>query len=105
MLNLQNDFHTYYIYILTNKHRSTFYIGITNNLRIRLAQHRENIKIGAKTFAAKYNIEFLVHYEKFNWVHDAIAREKELKGWKRDKKLDLIRSCNPKFEFLNPFFE
>jgi len=46
-----------------------------------------------------------VHYEKFNWVHSAIAREKELKGWKRDKKLDLIRSSNPKFEFLNPFFE
>jgi putative endonuclease len=105
MLDQQNGFHTYYIYILTNKHRSTFYIGVTNNLKIRLSQHKENIKIGAKTFVARYNIEFLVHYEKFNWIYEAIAREKELKGWIRDKKLELIKESNPNFEFLNHLFD
>ena len=105
MLNQPNGFHTYYIYILTNKHRSTFYIGVTNNLKIRLSQHKENIQIGAKTFVARYNIEFLVYYEKFNWIQEAIAREKELKGWIRDKKLELIKESNPNFEFLNHFFD
>ncbi|WP_369819524.1 GIY-YIG nuclease family protein [[Flexibacter] sp. ATCC 35103] len=70
-------FHSYYIYILTNKYRLTFYIGKTNNLKLRLQKHKENIETKANTFAAKYNIEFLVYYEKFIWIHDAIAREKE----------------------------
>ena len=105
MLNQPNGFHTYYIYILTNKHRSTFYIGVTNNLKIRLSQHKESIQIGAKTFVARYNIEFLVYYEKFNWIQEAIAREKELKGWIRDKKLELIKESNPNFEFLNHLFD
>jgi len=95
---------TFYVYIITNKHRSTFYIGMTNNLVRRLTEHKENIEKGIKTFAAKYNIEFLVYYEKFTWAQEAIAREKELKGWKRDKKLELIRSFNENFEFLNHRF-
>jgi putative endonuclease len=105
MLNPQLGFHTYYVYIITNKYRSTFYIGMTNNLKIRLQQHKNNIETNNKTFASKYNIEFLVFYEKFTWVQEAIAREKELKKWRRDKKLALIRDFNPKFEFLNYHFE
>lgn len=104
MLNPQLGFHTYYVYIITNKFRSTFYIGMTNNLKIRLSQHKENIEIGNKTFASKYNIEFLVYYEKFTWVEDAILREKEIKKWRREKKLDLIKNFNPEFEFLNEQF-
>ena len=104
MLNPQLGFHTYYVYIITNKFRSTFYIGMTNNLKIRLSQHKENIEISNKTFASKYNIEFLVYYEKFTWVEDAILREKEIKKWRREKKLDLIKKCNPEFEFLNKRF-
>ena len=77
---------------------------MTNNLRQRLEQHKENIEKGIKTFASKYNIEFLVYYEKFAWVQEAILREKELKGWRREKKLDLIRSFNEDFEFLNHRF-
>lgn len=77
---------------------------MTNNLGERLKQHKKNIEEGIKTFASKYNIEFLVYYEKFTWVQDAIAREKELKTWRREKKLDLIRSFNPEFEFLNDRF-
>ncbi len=105
MLNPQLGFHTYYVYIITNKFRSTYYIGMTNNLKLRLHQHESNIVANTKTFASKYNIEFLVFYEKFTWVQEAILREKELKKWRRDKKTALIRGFNPKFEFLNHHFE
>ncbi len=77
---------------------------MTNNLKTRLSQHKENIEVSNKTFASKYNIEFLVYYEKFTWVEDAILREKEIKKWRREKKLDLIKSFNPEFEFLNKKF-
>ncbi len=97
-------YHSYYVYILTNKHRSTLYIGVTNNLKERLAQHKDAIKLKSNTFVAKYNIEYLVYYEKFTWIQIAIAREKELKGWRRQKKIDLIYSFNPQFEFLNHYF-
>ena len=58
-----------------------------------------------KTFASQYNLEFLVYYEKFVWVEEAIAKEKEIKKWRREKKMDLIRSMNPDFEFLNHHFQ
>jgi putative endonuclease len=77
---------------------------MTNNLGRRLKEHKENIEKGIKTFSSRYNIEFLVYYEKFTWVQQAIAREKELKGWRRDKKLELIRSFNENFKFLNHRF-
>jgi putative endonuclease len=77
---------------------------MTNDLSVRLQQHKENIVKGIKTFASKYGLEYLVYYEKFSWVQEAIAREKELKGWKRDRKLALIRSFNENFEFLNDRF-
>ena len=105
MFNPQLGFHSYYVYIITNKYRSTFYIGITNNLQSRLHQHKENIESNIKTFASKYELQFLVYYEKFVWVNEAIAREKELKKWNRDKKLKLIKDQNPTFEFLNGNFE
>ena len=95
---------SFYVYIITNKHRSTYYIGMTNDLGRRLTEHKENIEKGIKTFASKYNLQFLVYYEKFTWVQLAIEREKELKGWKRNKKLELIRSFNENFEFLNHRF-
>jgi len=79
MLNPQTGYHTYYVYILTNSYRSTYYIGMTNNLKERLQQHKDNILNKNITFASKYGIEFLVYYEKFTWVQEAIAREKELK--------------------------
>ena len=104
MIEFTEGYHTYYVYIITNRHRTAFYTGMTNNLKVRLQQHKENILNGNKTFASKYNIEFLVYYEKFSWVQLAIAREKEIKNWRRDKKLDLIRSFNNDFEFLNHHF-
>ena len=105
MLNPQIGFHSYYVYIITNKHRTSFYIGVTNNLKQRLAKHKENIDLNINTFAAKYNIQFLVYYERFTWIQEAIAREKELKKWRRDKKIELIRGFNESFEFLNFHFE
>ena len=104
MIEYNEGYYTYYVYIITNKYRSTYYIGMTNNLGERLMQHKENIEKGIKTFASRYNIEFLVYYEKFTWVQQAIAREKELKAWRREKKLELIRGFNPEFEFLNDRF-
>jgi putative endonuclease len=78
-----------YVYIATNKSR-TLYIGVTNNLERRLWEHKQ--KTGSK-FAARYNITRLVYYEEFADIRDAIAREKQLKGWRRDKKIDLIEDA------------
>ena len=105
MFNPQIGFHTYYVYILTNKSRSVLYIGVTNNLKLRLQQHNQNIETTVKTFASQYKVEFLVYYEKFTWIQEAISREKELKKWRRSKKEDLIKVLNPTFEFLNNHFE
>ncbi|WP_417943136.1 GIY-YIG nuclease family protein [Flavobacterium sp. RS13.1] len=91
--------------MLTNKNRSTFHIRVTNSLKLRLQQHKYNIETGNKTFASKYGIEFLIYYEKFVWIEEAIAREKEIKKWRRDKKLSLIKEFNSEFEFLNHRFE
>ncbi len=104
MIEFNEGSHTYCVYIITNKYRSTYYIGVTNNLGRRLREHRENIKNGIKTFASNYQIQHLVYYERFSWIQLAIAREKELKGWRRDKKLALIRSFNASFEFLEDRF-
>lgn len=99
-MHLQEGFHTYFIYILTNKAKSVFYVGVTNNLKKRIMKHRDNILLESKTFASKYNVEFLLYYEKFTWIQEAIAREKEIKGWRREKKIALIKTMNPELEFL-----
>ena len=98
-------YHTYYIYIITNKAKTVLYTGVTNHLKIRLSQHVENVDSGNITFASKYNVQYLLYYEKFTWIQQAIAREKEIKGWRREKKLDLIKTLNPNLEFLNYLFE
>jgi putative endonuclease len=98
-------YHVYYIYILTNKYRTTLYIGVTNNLKRRLQEHIESTNEQSASFVGRYKLSNLVYYEKFTWIQEAIAREKELKRWRRDKKNDLIRSFNPAFENLNHHFE
>ncbi|WJS94775.1 GIY-YIG nuclease family protein [Flavobacterium johnsoniae] len=100
-MRLQEGFHTYFIYILTNKAKSVFYVGVTNNLKKRLIKHKENILDENKTFASKYKVEFLLYYEKFAWIQEAITREKEIKGWRREKKIELIKTMNPDLEFLD----
>ena len=98
-------YHTYYIYIITNKAKTVLYTGVTNHLKIRLAQHSENITSGNPTFASRYHVHYLLYYEKFTWIQEAIAREKEIKGWRRERKLDLIKTLNPSLDFLNYLFE
>lgn len=103
MIEFQEGYHTYYTYIITNKTKTVLYIGVANNLKLRLQQHSE--KLNVNSFTAKYNVQFLLYYEKFTWIQLAIDREKELKGWKRERKMELIKSLNPEFKFLNYLFE
>jgi putative endonuclease len=77
---------------MTNKIRSVFYIGVTNNLETRVWAHKSN---KGSTFTAKYNCHYLVYYEDYADIRNAIAREKQLKNWKRDWKIELIKKENP----------
>lgn len=97
-----DGYHTYYVYILTNKNRTVLYTGVTNNLNVRLHQHAA--KANPESFTAKYNCRYLIHYEKFTWIQEAIPREKEIKNLNRIKKLQLIRQSNPNLKFLNDDF-
>ena len=103
MIEFQEGYHTYYVYILTNKAKSVLYTGVTNNLKIRLQQHKESLN--PESFTTKYNVHYLLYYEKFTWIQLAIAREKEIKGWKRDKKITLIKTINKDLNFLDYLFE
>lgn len=85
-------YNSYYIYILSNKSNSTLYIGVTNNLERRIAEHRAGIVPG---FTQKYNCTKLVYYEQYSDVNQAIEREKQLKKWSRAKKDSLIDMMNP----------
>lgn len=83
-----------YVYILTNKNNTTLYIGVTNNIERRLYEHRNKLVEG---FSSKYNLNKLIYLEETNNIKDAIQREKQLKGWRRDKKINLIKQQNPDF--------
>ncbi|MBR6091303.1 MAG: GIY-YIG nuclease family protein [Bacteroidales bacterium] len=88
----------YYIYIMTNKYRKVLYIGVTGDLEQRVWQHKTHqIR---KSFTDKYNCEYCVYYEEFDYINDAIDREKELKKWSRKKKEDLINTVNPEWREL-----
>ncbi len=93
--------HNYFLYIVTNKNKTTLYTGITNNLAYRLIQHEEDAKSIKKSFAGKYNCYHLVYYEHFIFINDAIDQEKEIKGWVRRRKDKLITDFNPEWRFLN----
>ena len=88
----------YYVYILSNWDDSVIYIGVTSNLRKRLYEHRSLLADG---FTKKYNIHKLVYFEETSDVNSAIAREKQLKGWTRKKKNDLIARMNPEWQDLS----
>ena len=103
MIEYQEGHHTYYVYILTNKAKTVLYTGVTNNLKIRLQQHIGSLN--PNSFTAKYNVHYLLYFEKFTQIQIAIAKEKEIKGWKKDKKITLIKTINPTLNFLKPLFE
>jgi putative endonuclease len=87
----------YYVYIMTNR-SGTLYIGVTNDLVRRVHEHKSK---NVEGFTKKYNLTLLVYYEAGADVRDAIAREKQLKGWRRSKKLALINSSNPTWNDLS----
>ena len=92
----------YSVYILTNFTKTVLYIGVTNNLPQRLIEHYlEKDNPLSNAFTSSYNVIYLVYYEDYNYVNDAIAREKEIKKWRRQKKDMLIDKTNPEREFLN----
>ncbi|MCD6427406.1 MAG: GIY-YIG nuclease family protein [Caldisericaceae bacterium] len=96
--NKRNDKKQYYVYILTNRHNSVLYIGITNNLTRRLWEHKNKF---VESFANKYNVNKLVCYEVFSDFYNAISREKQLKNWHRDWKVSLINQFNPDWKDLS----
>ncbi len=81
-----------YVYILTNKYRTTFYVGVTNDLTRRMFEHKNGT---ASKFTKKYNIKDLVYFEQYTNIKDAIAREKQLKNWHKAWKINLIKEENP----------
>ena len=87
----------YWVYILTNPTR-TLYIGVTSNLQRRIHEHQHKVRGG---FTSRYHITQLVYFEETNDVHAALTREKQLKGWKRARKIALIEAFNPEWKDLS----
>jgi putative endonuclease len=85
------------VYIMSNQYRTTFYIGVTSDLRTRVWQHLNN---EGSAFVKKYKLFDLVYYEGFERITDAINREKQLKNWHHDWKVNLIKSLNPTMKDL-----
>ena len=90
----------YHIYILANP-SGVLYTGVTNHLECRVAQHKQKLQSG---FTKKYEVVRLVYFEAYGDIRNAISREKQIKRWRREKKLALIRTVNPKFLDLSADF-
>lgn len=88
----------YYVYILASERNGTLYIGVTNNLARRLYEHKEHL---IKGYTEKYNVNTLVYFEQTNDIESALYREKQLKKWNRNWKLDLIEKVNPEWNDLS----
>ena len=87
-----------YIYFLSNHYNNVLYIGVTNNIRRRVAEHKAKVNKG---FTYKYNCDKLVYYEVFDSITNAISREKQLKNWKREWKNKLVNEMNPEWKDLS----
>jgi putative endonuclease len=86
------------VYIMTNKLKTTLYIGVTSDLYNRILQHKEHTFPGS--FSDTYNLEYCIYYENFSSIEEAILREKQIKKWRREKKELLINSINPHWSDL-----
>ena len=93
---------TYAVYIMTNYSQTSFYIGVTGNLQKRVWEHKNKFVEG---FTKRYNIDRLVYYELTDSVETALNREKQLKRWHRDWKINLIKEMNPQFKDLSMDWE
>ena len=91
----------YYVYILSNYTNSTLYIGVTNDLKRRIYEHKNKL---ISEFSSKYNVNKLVYFEETTDIKSAIQREKNLKKWKREWKDELIKKNNPSFYDLSKEF-
>ena len=91
----------FYVYILANASRNVLYLGVTNNLKRRLHEHRNGVNKG---FTKRYNVYYLMYYETYSRVIPAIKREKQIKKWYRKQKNDLISSFNPEWKDLSEDF-
>jgi putative endonuclease len=89
---------TYYVYLLTNWNDKVMYVGMTNDLKRRMYEHKTK---AVKGFTEKYNLDKLVYFEATSDVHSAIAREKEIKKWRREKKNALVAGTNPEWKDLS----
>ena len=87
----------YYVYIMTNWSNGVMYVGVTNDLKRRVYEHKNKL---SESFTSKYNIDKLVYFGHTGDVRSAIAREKQIKGWNRQKKRELVESENPRWEDL-----
>lgn len=87
-----------FVYIMTNKNKTTLYIGVTNDLCRRIHEHKNHLL--KNSFTDKYNLEYCIYYEEFEYFDLAIQREKVLKKWNRKKKEDLINRINPEWKEL-----
>ncbi len=88
----------HYLYIITNKNEGVLYIGITNNLKRRIYQHKN--KVHKSTFSARYNLDKLVYFEIFDSKDEALLREVRMKKWNREWKMNLIKSFNSEWKDL-----
>ena len=91
----------YFVYILTNNSNKVLYIGVTNDLKRRIYEHKNKLVEG---FTRKYNLNKLIHYEETIDVRSAISREKQLKNWHREWKINLINDSNPDWSDLSENF-
>ena len=89
--------HLYYVYILTTRNNKVLYTGVTNDLKRRVFEHKSGLNEG---FTKKYHVHKLIYFEIFDYVELAIAREKQIKGYSREKKIKLIEAMNPEWKEL-----
>jgi putative endonuclease len=92
--------HRYFVYILASRKGGTLYIGLTNNLEVRAFNHKNETVDG---FTKKYKVKRLVYFEEYQYINDAINREKNLKKWNRDWKIRLIEEVNPDWNEIGIF--
>ena len=90
--------HLYYVYILTTRNNTVLYTGVTNDLKRRVFEHKSGLNEG---FTKKYHVHKLVYFDIFDYVELAIAREKQIKGYSREKKIKLIEAMNPEWKELD----
>ena len=97
IINKMRREYIFYVYIISNYEKSTFYTGFSNNIVRRIIEHKYGL---GSEFSKKYKLRYLVYYEEYQYADEAIAREKEIKKWRREKKINLIKSQNSNLKDL-----